>query len=271
MWKATIRGLFARKVRLALTALAILLGVAFVTATYVLTDSVKRSFESVFAQTLTGVDLQVQGTSALGDGSSPGASPTPRDRPGRGRSRACARRRDSCAPRWPSSSTRTATPSAVVDHRRSASRGSTTGRCASPTVTLPTGRPGGDGRRHRREARLPRRRSCARAAERSGEGVRDRRAVRVRRHHRLRRGDVRRVRPRHRADASSTPPVPSTRSTSSATRRHHRRIAGAHRGRRSARATRCSPRRRRRSRSASRSGSSSGSSPTRAGFWPLPR
>ena len=65
MWKATIRGLFARKVRLALTALAILLGVAFVSATYVLTDSVKRSFESVFAQTLTGVDLRVGGASAL--------------------------------------------------------------------------------------------------------------------------------------------------------------------------------------------------------------
>ena len=72
MWKATIRGLFARKVRLALTALAILLGVAFVSATYVLTDSVKRSFDSVFAQTLTGVDLQVQGASALGNGSTPG-------------------------------------------------------------------------------------------------------------------------------------------------------------------------------------------------------
>src|SRR5829696_8065479 len=72
MWKATIRGLFARNVRLALTALAILLGVAFVSAIYVLTDSVKRSFESVFAQTLTGVDLQVQGASALGDGSTPG-------------------------------------------------------------------------------------------------------------------------------------------------------------------------------------------------------
>ena len=65
MGKATIRGLFARKVRLALTALAILLGVAFVSATYVLTDSVKRSFESVFAQTLTGVDLRVGGESAL--------------------------------------------------------------------------------------------------------------------------------------------------------------------------------------------------------------
>src|SRR5689334_25270112 len=75
MWKATIRGLFARKVRLALTALAILLGVSFVSATYVLTDSVRRSFDSVFAQTLTGVDLQVQGASALGDRSSPGRIP----------------------------------------------------------------------------------------------------------------------------------------------------------------------------------------------------
>ena len=39
MWRATIRGLFARKVRLALTALAIVLGVAFVSGTYVLTDT----------------------------------------------------------------------------------------------------------------------------------------------------------------------------------------------------------------------------------------
>src|SRR4029079_8578578 len=75
MWKATIRGLFARKVRLVLTALAILLGVAFVSATYVLTDSVKRSFESAFAQTLTGVDLQLQGASALGGSSSAGRIP----------------------------------------------------------------------------------------------------------------------------------------------------------------------------------------------------
>jgi putative ABC transport system permease protein len=75
MWKATIRGLFARKVRLALTALAILLGVAFVSATYVLTDSVKRSFESVFAQTLTGIDLRVASASELGGSSGGGRVP----------------------------------------------------------------------------------------------------------------------------------------------------------------------------------------------------
>ena len=75
MWKATVRGLFARKVRLALTALAILLGVSFISATYVLTDTVKQSFEAVFAQTLSGVDLQVQGASALGDVGGPGRIP----------------------------------------------------------------------------------------------------------------------------------------------------------------------------------------------------
>jgi putative ABC transport system permease protein len=71
MWKATIRGLLARRVRLALTAMAVLLGVSFVSATYVLTDTVKRSFDAVFSQTLSGVDLQVQGPRVLGTGDPP--------------------------------------------------------------------------------------------------------------------------------------------------------------------------------------------------------
>src|SRR5450432_4954 len=76
MWKATIRGLLARKVRLVLTALAILLGVSFISATYVLTDTVKQSFDAVFSQTLSGVDLQVQGANSLGgDASNVGRIP----------------------------------------------------------------------------------------------------------------------------------------------------------------------------------------------------
>jgi len=75
MWKATIRGLLARKVRLVLTAVAILLGVSFISATYVLTDTVKQSFDQVFAQTLSGVDLQVQGASAVGGVGNPGRIP----------------------------------------------------------------------------------------------------------------------------------------------------------------------------------------------------
>ena len=54
MWKTTIRGLLARRVRLVLTAMAVLLGVSFVSATYVLTDTVRRSFDAVFAQSLDG-------------------------------------------------------------------------------------------------------------------------------------------------------------------------------------------------------------------------
>ena len=71
MWKPTIRGLLARKVRLVLTALAVLLGVGFISATYVLTDTVKQAFDAVFSQTLTGVDVQVQGARPLGTGDPP--------------------------------------------------------------------------------------------------------------------------------------------------------------------------------------------------------
>jgi putative ABC transport system permease protein len=71
MWKATIRGLLARRLRLVLTALAIVIGVGFMTATYVLTDSVKQSFDEAFAQTVSGVDLVVQGPKPLGDSGEP--------------------------------------------------------------------------------------------------------------------------------------------------------------------------------------------------------
>ncbi len=75
MWKATIRGLLARRLRLALTALAVLLGVSFVSATYVLTDTVKQSFDDVFRQTVSGVDLQVQAANTVGGSSDPGRIP----------------------------------------------------------------------------------------------------------------------------------------------------------------------------------------------------
>ena len=60
MWKATIKGILARKLRLALTTLAVLLGVAFVSGTYVLTDTMERSFDVIFRRTVTDVDLVVR-------------------------------------------------------------------------------------------------------------------------------------------------------------------------------------------------------------------
>ncbi len=58
--RLSFRGLVARKVRLALTALAVVLGVCFVSGTYVLTDTLKHSFDRVFAQTAVGVDAVVR-------------------------------------------------------------------------------------------------------------------------------------------------------------------------------------------------------------------
>lgn len=68
MWRATVKGVIARKVRLALTALAVVLGVTFVSGTYVLTDTLKQSFGTLFSQYAAGVDLVVRSRAPFGDG-----------------------------------------------------------------------------------------------------------------------------------------------------------------------------------------------------------
>src|SRR4051812_26389797 len=68
MLKVALRGVLARKFRLALTAAAVLLGVMFVTTTYVLTDTLNASFDRVFAQSLSDVDVVVQGAPVRGGG-----------------------------------------------------------------------------------------------------------------------------------------------------------------------------------------------------------
>jgi putative ABC transport system permease protein len=68
MWRATVKGVFARKVRLALTALAVVLGVTFVSGTYVLTDTLKQSFGTLFSQYAAGVDLVVRSRAPFGQG-----------------------------------------------------------------------------------------------------------------------------------------------------------------------------------------------------------
>src|SRR3954453_7984031 len=59
MTKLVLRGLAARKVRALLTALAVLLGVAMVAGSYVLTDTINRSFERIFQQGEQGVAVEV--------------------------------------------------------------------------------------------------------------------------------------------------------------------------------------------------------------------
>src|SRR5437660_8173602 len=63
MWRATLKGLLAHKVRLGLTALAIVLGVAFVSGTYILTDTMNRAFTNIFGQIDKGVAVEVSGIS----------------------------------------------------------------------------------------------------------------------------------------------------------------------------------------------------------------
>ena len=71
----TIKGLAGRKLRAVLTAIAIVLGVAMVSGTYVLTDTIKAAFGTVFTQVYKNTDVVVTGKSAVGDDNSNGILP----------------------------------------------------------------------------------------------------------------------------------------------------------------------------------------------------
>ena len=66
MFRATLKSLAAHRVRLALTAIAIVLGVSFMAGTFVLTDTVKHTFDQLFAQTAVGRDIVVRGVAPYG-------------------------------------------------------------------------------------------------------------------------------------------------------------------------------------------------------------
>ena len=65
MIRVALRGMARRKLRTALTAIAIVLGVALITGTYVLTDSIKGAFGGIFTQVYRGTDATVTGKSAF--------------------------------------------------------------------------------------------------------------------------------------------------------------------------------------------------------------
>jgi putative ABC transport system permease protein len=75
VWGATLKSLLARRLRLALTALAIILGVGFVVGTLVLTDTLSRAFDQAFAGSVQDTDVVVRGMSAFdpGLGGAPGS------------------------------------------------------------------------------------------------------------------------------------------------------------------------------------------------------
>src|SRR4051812_50152068 len=65
MMRVALAGLFGRKLRTALTAIAIVLGVAMVTGTYILTDSIKGAFNGIFTEIYSGTDATVTGKAAF--------------------------------------------------------------------------------------------------------------------------------------------------------------------------------------------------------------
>ena len=65
MIRVALRGLLGRKLRATLTAIAIVLGVAMISGTYVLTDSIDRAFDNIFSDTREGSNAVISGKSAF--------------------------------------------------------------------------------------------------------------------------------------------------------------------------------------------------------------
>jgi putative ABC transport system permease protein len=74
--KFAIRGLLSRKLRTALTGIAIVLGVAMISGTFVLTNSIDNAFNRIFTDARQGSDAIISGKSAF-DTSGSDASLTP--------------------------------------------------------------------------------------------------------------------------------------------------------------------------------------------------
>ena len=61
MTKVALRGLAGRKLRAVLTGVAIVLGVAMISGTYILTDTINRAFTTLFTESYAGTDAVVTG------------------------------------------------------------------------------------------------------------------------------------------------------------------------------------------------------------------
>ncbi|WP_405107663.1 FtsX-like permease family protein [Micromonospora sp. NBC_01405] len=77
MFRATLKSLLARKVRLILSGLAVVLGVMFVSGAFVLTDTLGRSFDAVFADAYASVDVNVAAKPKIAVGEAEGEQVSP--------------------------------------------------------------------------------------------------------------------------------------------------------------------------------------------------
>ena len=130
--RVALRGLLGRKLRATLTALAIILGVAMMSGTYVLTDTIDKAFSTIFDESYAGTDVVVSGKGA--DISFQGSTPRRRRSTSRSSPR-CARSRASRPPRA-ASPTRPTRRSSARTARRSTRRA----RPASASASTPARR-----------------------------------------------------------------------------------------------------------------------------------
>jgi putative ABC transport system permease protein len=72
--KVVLQGLLAHKLRLALTALAIVLGVTFISGTFVLTDTLHNTFTTLFGRIYQNVDFEIRGAAAFSSNSAGGGA-----------------------------------------------------------------------------------------------------------------------------------------------------------------------------------------------------
>jgi putative ABC transport system permease protein len=79
--RVALRGMGGRKLRTALTAIAIVLGVAMMSGAYVLTDTIDKAFDTIFVESYAGTDAVVSGKDAgiSFEGESSQAPPIPED------------------------------------------------------------------------------------------------------------------------------------------------------------------------------------------------
>src|SRR3984893_6020340 len=77
MVRVALKGLAGRKLRSALTAVAIVLGVAMISGTYVLTDTISNAFDTIFVNSYKNTDAVITGKVAFTSNQNNNASGIP--------------------------------------------------------------------------------------------------------------------------------------------------------------------------------------------------
>jgi putative ABC transport system permease protein len=77
MWNVTVKGLLAHKLRLALTALGIVLGVTFISGALILTDTLQSTFTTLVGNVYQHIDFEVRGDAVLSRGGGAIRNPIP--------------------------------------------------------------------------------------------------------------------------------------------------------------------------------------------------